>query len=61
MSCSCENRKRMEDIERMRALAKKAAGMEGRVYILYENDGVFGFVPEGVEYKGAFVEYVWYI
>lgn len=61
MSCACENRKRMEDIERMRSLAKKAAKMEGKVCILYENDGIFGFVPEGVEYKGVFVEYVWYI
>nr|DAJ20136.1 MAG TPA: hypothetical protein [Siphoviridae sp. ctDlU28] len=45
----------------MRLLAKKAAIMERCVYILYENGGVFGFVPEGVEYKGVFVEYVWYI
>lgn len=49
MSCMCENRKRMEDIGRMRSLAKKAAMMEGKVYVLYENDGIFGFVPEGVE------------
>lgn len=61
MSCACENRKRQEDIGRMRSLAKKAAIMERRVYILYENGGVFGFVPEGVEYKGVFVEFVWYI
>lgn len=61
MSCMCENRKRMEDIGRMRSLAKKAAMMERKVYVLYENGGIFGFVPEGVEYKGAFIEYVWYI
>jgi len=61
MSCSCENRKRMEDIERMRALAKKSAKMDNKVYVLYQNEGVFGFVPDGVEYEGVFVEYVWYI
>lgn len=61
MSCMCENRKRMEDIGQMRSLAKKAAMMDGKVYVLYENDGIFGFVPEGVAYKGEFIEYVWYI
>lgn len=60
MSCGCENRKRMEDIEKMRSLAKKAARMEGRVYVLYEKDGVFGFVADGEKYEGSLVEYVWY-
>lgn len=60
MSCGCENRKRQADLERMRGLAKKAAAMECRVYVLFEHNGVFGFVAEGEEYKGEFVEYVWY-
>lgn len=59
MSCGCENRKRQEDIERMRVLARKAARMEGRVYVLYEKGGVFGFVPDGFPYDGKLVEYVW--
>ena len=32
MSCGCENRKRQEDLAKMRGLARKAAKMEGRVY-----------------------------
>lgn len=60
MSCGCENRKRMEDISRMRSLAKVAAKMEGRIYILYEKDGIFNFVPRGEKYNGVFVEYIWY-
>jgi hypothetical protein len=50
----------MEDISRMRSLAKVAAKMEGRIYILYEKDGVFNFVPRGEKYNGVFVEYIWY-
>lgn len=60
MSCGCENRKRQADLVRMRELAKKAAKMEGRVYVLYEKNGVFGFVAEGEKYEGSMVEYVWY-
>lgn len=60
MSCGCENRKRMEDISRMRSLAKVAAKMEGRIYILYEKDGAFNVVPRGEKYNGVFVEYIWY-
>ena len=60
MSCGCENRKRMEDLKYMRGLARKAAKMEGRVYVLFEKDGVFGFVAEEECYDGKFVEYVWY-
>lgn len=60
MSCGCENRKRQEDLAKMRGLARKAAKMEGRVYVLYEHGGVFGFVPEGCPYEGKLVEYVWH-
>lgn len=60
MSCCCENRKRQEDMETMRQLAKRAAKMEHRIYILYERDGVFGFVAEGEPYTGKMVEYIWY-
>ena len=34
MGCACENKKRMADIAKMRSLARKAAKMEGKVYIL---------------------------
>ena len=60
MSCGCENRKRAEDLKRMRSLARKAAKMEGRVYVLYERGGAYGFVAEGEGYEGRLVELVWY-
>ena len=61
MSCGCENRKRMQDLAKVRELAKKAARMEGRVYVLYEKaGGVYGFVAEGEEYEGKLVELVWH-
>lgn len=60
MSCGCENRKRMEDLEKVRSLARKAARMEGRVYVVYEKGGVYGFVAEGERYDGKMVEYVWW-
>lgn len=60
MSCGCENRRRQADLERMRGLARKAARMGGRVQVLYEKGGVFGFVPEGEPFEGRMVELVWY-
>lgn len=60
MSCGCENRKRMLDIELMRSLAKKFAAAEGCVCILYRSkDGTFGFVCEDVEFEGEMIEYVY--
>ena len=61
MSCGCDNKKRMQDLLKMRELAKKAAKMEGVLYVLYDNCGVYGFAKDGEEYKGNFVEYVWFI
>ena len=59
MSCGCENKKRMQDLAKMRELARKAAKLDGVVYVLYENNGVFGFCTETESYQGSFVEYVW--
>lgn len=36
MSCGCENRKRMQDLAKVHEQTKKAARMEGRVYVLNE-------------------------
>lgn len=60
MGCTCENKKRMADIAKMRSLARKAAKMEGKVYTLYERDGVFNFCPRGEMFKGKLIEYVWF-
>lgn len=61
MSCGCENKKRLQDLCNVRELAKKAAKLEGVVYVIYEHNGVFNFVPDGCAFVGTFVEYVWYI
>lgn len=61
MSCGCENRQRQQDLVRMRELAKKAAKLDGVVYVLYVRDGLYCFAREDEEYKGEFVEYVWFI
>ncbi|WP_181996304.1 hypothetical protein [Bacteroides fragilis] len=51
----------MQDIERVRSLARIAAKMDRSVYVLYEKkDGTFDFVPEGMGYKGKFIELVFY-
>ena len=61
MGCACENKKRMADIAKMRSLARKAAKMEGKVYILYEKDGVFQFFArEAKMFNGKLIEYVWF-
>ena len=61
MSCGGENKQRQQDLVRMRELAKKAAKIDGVVYVLYERNGVYCFAREDEEYEGKFVEYVWYI
>lgn len=61
MSCGCDNKKRMQDLSRVRDLAKKAAKMEGVVYVIYERGGEYVFVREGEKYIGNFVEYIWFI
>ena len=33
---------------------------EGKVYILYEKDGVFNFCPRGETFNGKLIEYVWF-
>jgi hypothetical protein len=50
----------MADIANMRMLARKVAQMEGKVYVLYENGGIFNFCPRGEMFKGVFIEYVWF-
>lgn len=50
MGCSCENKKRMSDYEHVAMLAKKAAMMEGRVYVIYrKKDGTYAFDRKGTE------------
>lgn len=58
MGCSCENKKKMSDYEHVAMLAKKAAVMEGCVYVIYrKKDVTYAFDKEGTEIDGIIVEY----
>lgn len=62
MSCGCYNKQKEEDLKRMRELAKKAAHMEEKIYVLFcKQDGTYSFVPEGIEYNGKFIEFIHYL
>lgn len=59
MSCGCMN-KELSTVEKMRELAKKAAIMEGKIYIVYQkNDGTYQFQTKGLPFNGKLVEYVY--
>lgn len=59
MSCICERKKRMSDLERVSGLARKAARMEEKIMAVYaRNDGTYAFCgvdelngEEVVEYR----------
>ncbi len=52
----------MSDYEHVAMLAKKAAQMEGCVYVVYrKKDGTYSFDKEGGEIKGTVVEYKHYL
>lgn len=60
MSCGCSGNKRQRELVSMRELAKKAATMDGCVYILYlKPDGFYGIAKENETYEGKLIEYVY--
>lgn len=62
MGCGCENKKIMSDYERVAMLAKKAAMLDGCVYVVYrKSDGTYAFDKEGTEIYGTIVEYKHYL
>lgn len=62
MSCSCDNRKRQGELERVSELAKKAAVMDGCIYVVYlKSDGTYAFDKKGSEINGIVVEYKYYL
>lgn len=62
MGCGCENIKIMSDYERISELAKKAAVMEGSVYVVFRrNDGTYGMAREGEKFEGIIVEFKHYL
>lgn len=59
MSCRCVKEKWQRDLEKQRDLAKKAAMLEDRTYVLYKRpDGMYSFTPEGQHYNGEIVEII---
>ena len=64
MGCGCEHRKLRSDRDRVSELARKAAVMEGCIYVVYvRSDGTYGFdkyVP-GMDVPGEIVEYRHYL
>lgn len=52
----------MSDYEHVAMLAKKAAVMEGCVYVIYrKKDGTYAFDKEGTEIDATIVEYKHYL
>lgn len=50
------------ELERISALAKKAAVLDGCMYVVYQKeDGTYAFDKLGVEIKGKIVEYRHYL
>ena len=62
MACSCEIKKMQSELERVSDLAKKAAILDGCIYVVYQKeDGTYAFDKLGVEIKGKIVEYRHYL
>ena len=60
MACTQVNR-HLAGLQRMRELAKKAAKLDGRVFVLYEKqDGTFAFCSETEKFTGKLIEYIYY-
>lgn len=62
MSCGCDIRKEMGELERVSELARKAAMLDGCIYVVYlKADGTYSFDKLGTEIKGRIVEYRHYL
>lgn len=59
MSCRCVKEKWQRDHAKQRDLAKKAAVLEDRTYVLFKRpDGKYDFTAEGNRYNGDLVEII---
>lgn len=62
MSCGCENKKIMGELDKVSDLARKAAILDGCIYVVYKKaDGTYAFDKDGTEIKGTIVEYRHYL
>lgn len=59
MSCGCDNRRKSQELDRQRGLAKKLAMMEDEAVAIYLNeDGTYGFDVVSKEIDKKIIEYV---
>ena len=60
MSCACGDRRRWQDVDRIRGLAKTWAKMENETVVLYRRtDGTYDFSPiDKNEPENEIVEYI---
>lgn len=62
MSCGCDIRKEMSELERVSELARKAAMLDECIYVVYlKADGTYSFDKLGTEIKGTIVKYRHYL
>lgn len=62
MSCGCEIKKEMSELNRVSDLARKAAVLDECIYVVYlKADGTYSFDKLGTEIKGTIVEYRHYL
>lgn len=62
MSCLCDNRKLQSELDRVSELAKKAAVLDGCIYVVYlKPDGTYAFDKKDIEINGIMVEYKHYL
>lgn len=62
MSCGCEIKKEMSELDRVSDLARKAAVLDECIYVVYlKADGTYSFDKLGTEIKGSIVEYRHYL
>lgn len=53
MACGCEIKKMQSELDRISELAKKAAILDGCMYVVYQKeDGTYAFDKVGNEIKG---------
>lgn len=62
MSCGCEIKKEMSELDRVSDLARKAAVLDECIYVIYlKADGTYSFDKLETEIKGTIVEYRHYL
>lgn len=58
MSCGCENRERMKELQKVRELAEKAARLTGETQCIIRKGDGWQFVPESMITNEEIIEFV---